>query len=258
MAIGAEMVIGIFKPVTRAAFEALELLHNKKYTTKFSPSSVPQRERKRRRRSISPETPKTPFVLSLLDDDKPINPHRGFVFGSDENSCDVLLTKDSSHGVSGVHFRLSLNWDSGALLIWDESSLGTRVQSTATNSKITFKKQSHPIVSGDKISAGLVIFTITTPDRAGNQLIFSQNMRKYYDQWIKEIPSIGAGSVTRSKSTYWDPGKISPFEILGSGTSGTVHKAVDCYGKFYAVKLLKSFRDRDENEMAIKRFYKEV
>ncbi|PGH06620.1 serine/threonine protein kinase [Blastomyces parvus] len=257
MAVDAEMVIGILKPVTWQAFKALELPHNKKYATEFSHSSDPKG--KRRRRSIYPETPKTQLVLSFLDDSKPINPHRGFVFGSDENTCDVLLTDDPSHGVSGVHFRLSLNWHSGALLVWDESRLGTRVESKRTNSDITLEKLSHPIISGDEISAGLVIFKLVTPDRGRNQEIFNQNMRKYYDQWLKEIPSIGARSVTlHRRSTYWDPGKISTFEILGSGTSGTVHKAVDCEGKFYAVKILKSFNDPIENERAKAGFYKEA
>ncbi|OAT12341.1 hypothetical protein BDBG_17660 [Blastomyces gilchristii SLH14081] len=130
-----------------------------------------------------------------------------YVFESNKNKCDVLLINKSTDRVSGIYFDLSLNCDSGALLIWDDSRLDTHLRSKNADFTIILNKHSHSIISSDTILADL--------------------------------------------------GKISTFEVLSSGTSGTVFNAVDCYGKFYTVKMLKSFKDPVDNETAKVRFDKE-
>ena len=51
--------------------------------------------------------------LALSFDPGPKDLSKGFVFGSDPQTCDVLLAKDKISGVSGNHFSINVDWDSG-------------------------------------------------------------------------------------------------------------------------------------------------
>ena len=55
--------------------------------------------------------------LALSLDPGPKDFSKGFVFGSDPQTCDVLLAKDKTSGVSGNHFSINVDWDSGNPII---------------------------------------------------------------------------------------------------------------------------------------------
>ena len=55
--------------------------------------------------------------LALSFDPGPKDLSKGFVFGSDPQTCDVLLAKDKTSGVSGSHFSINVDWRSGNPLI---------------------------------------------------------------------------------------------------------------------------------------------
>ena len=60
-------------------------------------------------RLISSDSP-TRVHLALGFNPGPRNLSKGFVFGSDPETCDVLLTKDKTSGVSGNHFSINVDW----------------------------------------------------------------------------------------------------------------------------------------------------
>ena len=55
--------------------------------------------------------------LALSFDPGPKDLSKGFVFGSDPQTCDVLLAKDKISGISGNHFSINVDWDSGNPII---------------------------------------------------------------------------------------------------------------------------------------------
>ena len=58
---------------------------------------------------------KAHFRLSLSLGPKDLS--KGFVFGSDPRTCDILLAKDKISGISGNHFSINVDWRSGNPLI---------------------------------------------------------------------------------------------------------------------------------------------
>lgn len=267
MAVDPGMVIGFLRPLSRSAHMALELPHNRNRVISITPALETQDLRKRQRRSVNSETTAPQLgqetlapqlVLSLLDEHKPTDPLRGFVFGNDKDRCDVLLD-GRSEGVSRVHFRLSLNWESGALLITDTSSLGTNLTSSIGRlPSVPLLQRKIPIFSGDTIQAGTAMFKLIIPDRGNNRWIFDQNRLNYYNKWKNQAPQIETLLISQKTLTYLDPGRISTFEVLGSGTYGTVHKAVDAVGNIYAVKFPKTLSDPAENSKVMERFERET
>ena len=59
----------------------------------------------------------TEAYLALSLDPGPKDLSKGFVFGSDPQTCDVLLAKDNTSGISGNHFSVHVDWDSGNPII---------------------------------------------------------------------------------------------------------------------------------------------
>ncbi|KAK2800134.1 hypothetical protein FQN50_008229 [Emmonsiellopsis sp. PD_5] len=239
--------IATLTPCTDSAFAVLKLEHNKRRVVGTGPTLQPQPGSRRKRQRTPAVTAATGehLILSLLDEHKPIDPLQGFVFGSDANRCDVLLTGNGSNdGISRVHFRIDYHGEPRALLITDESTRGTRIQSKAAGTSILLEKKTLPIVSGDQIQAGLALFTLSIPDRGNSKQIFHDNWMRYYEERQKALPYIGALSIQQPNAvTYLDVYKLSLLETLGSGSCGTVHKAIDGAGIYYAVKVLKPLTD---------------
>lgn len=71
------------------------------------------------------------LALSLGPGPKDVS--KGFVFGSDPETCDVLLAGDKHSGISGNHFSINVDWQTGNPLITsltpNEGSTGIRILS---------------------------------------------------------------------------------------------------------------------------------
>ena len=65
------------------------------------------------RRQLS--TGKVCLTLSFKPGPKDLS--KGFVFGSDPQTCDVLLARDKTSGISGNHFSINVDWHTGNPLI---------------------------------------------------------------------------------------------------------------------------------------------
>ncbi|KAK2763719.1 hypothetical protein FQN54_009335 [Arachnomyces sp. PD_36] len=262
MALGdPKTTVAIFTARSPAAFAALELTHNQsrvKAQTFPSKQRRPKRERKRRQRTpIVAAATESQLVLSLSE--KPIDPLLGFVFGSDEEKCDILLCDEpSKDGISRVHFRIDFNWESGALIIIDTSSHGTPLQSKVAGRHVLLQNRALPLFSGDTLQAGYVLFTVTIPDRGKYRQCFRKNWEEYYREYKEAIPRIGGLAIQQPEiKTYLDSAEICLVEEIGSGSCGTVHKAVDAAGNFYAVKTFNSRKSPSENDQQ-KYFRREI
>ena len=55
----------------------------------------------------------TKAYLALSFNPGPKDLAKGFVFGSDPQTCDVLLARDKTSGISGNHFSINVDWSSG-------------------------------------------------------------------------------------------------------------------------------------------------
>ncbi|KAH8726852.1 hypothetical protein GQ44DRAFT_141075 [Phaeosphaeriaceae sp. PMI808] len=67
------------------------------------------------------------FVLTTTR--KPFDPLFGWIFGSDDELCDLVLDEDSTQGVSGKHFRIDHHWESKSLILTNISRHGTKLSS---------------------------------------------------------------------------------------------------------------------------------
>ncbi|EGC42502.1 conserved hypothetical protein [Histoplasma capsulatum var. duboisii H88] len=126
-----KMAIAILKLSSLLAFSALELQHNRHRVVGVNPLLQPQQvnERKQQWTPVIPDATEPQLILTLLDNQKSINPLLGFAFGSNKDRYDILLTdRLSSNGISHVHFHIDFNWELEVLLIINKSTHGTHLQ----------------------------------------------------------------------------------------------------------------------------------
>lgn len=221
---------------SEAATDALLLPHNKRY---LAPSPLSPRTVQKRQSTPALETrPPARIMLSL---DRPPNNHSlGFVFGSDRETCDVLLHNESSGGgISRRHFRITINTDTGVLIVNDESTHGTVVTSRRFGERM-LRKASTPIFTHDDIQAGLVTLRLLIPSRESCQHDFEQNWKIYCSErdaaraQSLEQPAL----LYRAPQTSLETEKLTLMNQFYQRSGKTVSKAVDYRGNFYAVKQL--------------------
>jgi len=221
---------------SEAATDALLLPHNKRY---LAPSPPPRTVKQQRQITPALET-RPPARITLSLDRLPNNQSLGFVFGSDRETCDVLLHNEpSGGGISRKHFRITINTDTGVLIVNDESTHGTVVTSRRFG-ELMLRKASTPIFAHDDIQAGLVTFRLLIPSRESCQDDFERNWKSY----CSERNAARAKSLEQPAHQYQAPQtsleteKLTLMNQFYQRSGKTVSKAVDYRGNFYAVKQL--------------------
>ncbi len=150
------------------------------------------------------------------------------------------------NGVSQKHFRIDFNWEFGSLLLIDESSHGTIVDSEVTG-RHTLRENSVPIFNGDSIQAGLVRLRIKIPSHEAHLEAYNRNWQLYKKERQEAIPIscfTGLAVVKPTTATLLQTGRLSLLDQIRQGTAAEVHKAVDSEGNVFAVK--KFFKPRNE------------
>lgn len=124
----------------------------------------------------------TPYVvpppeiqLHLKFDPIPKNPQRGFVFGVKEAICDIVLLdnpipgRENSYGISGQHFCISFNWDSGYAIVNNISRAGTGILAPSVRNGLQQLEQGgkRALFPGEqtRIRVGALEFDIVFPVR---------------------------------------------------------------------------------------------
>src|SRR5271155_3620465 len=143
-----DIIIGI-SPLSQDAQEAFRHPHN-----------IPLRLLKNQAPSLQPpqQEPQdvghqAPEVTLALRFSRYSNDPKGFVFGSDDKDCDVLLPFQG--GISRTHFFIQFDWDSKVVQLTDTSSKGTRIKSNVYGEHMLHGTYL-PLNTGDTIQAGLV------------------------------------------------------------------------------------------------------
>lgn len=193
-------------------------------------------------RAPTPVVEEPPAIdLTLTLHDKPFDPLRGFVFGSDADSCDVLLSiRPSREGISRRHFQIDYDWRNGSLMLTDISSVFTIVHSTPFGRQF-LQKQSIPIHSGDIIQVALVRLEVFIPERNSHRAEYDQLWQMCRAERDAALPRIGNMVIHEPKSqTVVDSKRVGCLQRIGTGTSADVYRAVDCNGDIFAVKIFQA------------------
>ncbi|OAL22147.1 hypothetical protein AYO20_11247 [Fonsecaea nubica] len=222
------------------AYNALTLEHNKKFVP--APTIILDAEDSVEDSHRTPEpTPLREVCLTITLDDLPYDPCEGWIFGSDPESCFVVLNeRPSGGGISAKHFSLDYNWENGSLILNDLSSHGTVVISRVFGDH-TLRRNSLPINTGDIIQASLVRLEVCIPDRGLQKGAFERKWHTCRAEREQAIPRIGNLVIERpAPSTAFDTNKLGLSDPIGSGSFSEVRRAIDCRGNIFAVKIFKS------------------
>lgn len=148
--------------------------------------------------------PLSTFTCTLTQEPK--NLLKGFVFGTDENTCDVLLNRSRSSGISGNHFSIQIDWDSGSPVLSCLTGLGVRLKEEST------KQQMRTLSRDDAqiIPPGATLFvevidgfelTVSCPDRGDLQSTYNEMLRGYYGKYKHTVPDMSNVTLSRPDLT---------------------------------------------------------
>ena len=222
------------------SIKALNNSHNQGFIVSDKLSERPSLSRHQREETPSVE-PRT--VLAVLRTDHyPFDPLLGWVFGSDEETCDVLIgTRDQ--GVSRKHFRIDHNWRTMTLVLTNISTHGTHMidpetgdSHRITTSRAIFGTEQH------RITLGAVNLTLRIPSRnQAQQAGYSLSIQRLGQEVVQATPSIrGLNIQSTGAVTPAVVGRKRKFVlrgVIGNGAMATVYKAIDAEtGDLFAAK----------------------
>lgn len=176
------------------------------------------------------QTSTEPF-LRITTDHEPRDPTAGFVFGKDPDSCDVLLAGHKK--ISSRHFSIGPN-QQGHLVLKNRSQKNTLIASSVLG-KINLEAQTAIPEDGAEIEVQprrhelkikIRFPGYTNPDFRANWEAFL----KLYSHQVPALTHLELKTSTTSSSYHRG-------EKLGSGSSGTVYRAIHRFtGEHYAIK----------------------
>ena len=142
-------------------------------------------------------SPTTPTVyLHLYLTLEPRNLLKGFVFGTDKNTCDVLLGRSRSSGISGNHFSIDIDWDSGDPVITSLTGRGIRLKEESTKQQMrTLSRDDAQIIPPGSTLIVEVIhgfeLTVSCPDRGKFQSTYDEKLNEYRERYKDAVPDMG-------------------------------------------------------------------
>ena len=143
---------------------------------------------------ISPDTP-TKVHLALSFNPGPKNLSKGFVFGSDPETCDVLLAKGKTSGISGNHF--SINIDShtlNPLITCLTSNDGAGIHILSDNVwLLKLQAESEVVEYGTTVTIRIfesMDFVVHSPRRDRREPAYSHNVEEYFRRCEDAVPEM--------------------------------------------------------------------
>ena len=109
---------------------------------------------------------------------------RGFIFGRNPNSADIVFGQDSGKRISNQHFRIYINTN-GILMVEDLSTNGTIVDDQLLKSKDRRFNKSRMINSGSVLciqstnDAEMIKFIVRVPSRGSHKVRFDQKLKEF-------------------------------------------------------------------------------
>lgn len=127
-----------------------------------------------------------PVHLALNFNQIPKDVSKGFVFGSDPETCDVLLSMNNYTGVCGNHFSISVDWATGNPLITcltsDDGSAGMRIKSGSLW-ELYLRKGWKVLDPGSTTTIKIfdsMQLLVYSPGRESRELAYNDNLRSYF------------------------------------------------------------------------------
>ena len=176
--------------------------------------------------------------ILLTLDKNPKNPEKGWQFGTDPQSCDVLLGHRGTPRISGRHFRISIREDLRVFL-YDESNYGTTVGFEGQNEDfmrrrdqwiLSFEPGSPEYWDKVIVTVGRIDgfqFRIEFPNQRACRPEYLKKLRAFAEECKTELPFGALGLMSKTPS---QPGTFCPRphyikrKLIGRGVFGEVHE----------------------------------
>lgn len=178
-------------------------------------------------------------ILRFTTEHIPRSPAAGFVFGTDQKTCDVLLHVDRSSGISGKQFAITFT-DTGVVILRNLSRRGATIKENGGYTKLETQRYIDDSSTVSLNIADLVI-NIEKPWVASD---FGPEYDRFLTKVCSAAPDISQmrlqSSSTSTLRAGWAPWYILGQEI-GRGATGVVHKATSIHdGQVFAIKTFNS------------------
>ena len=134
------------------------------------------------------------FKIALYLNQLPKDITKGFVFGSDPRSCDVLLANTKGTGVSANQFSIHVDCVSRDPMITCLSSNDIRVRPFGERAGQVLSKQNWQRLGSD--TAWIVNIRdnlsamLSSPDRMNLQAAFERNLQRYFLEYKNAVPEL--------------------------------------------------------------------
>lgn len=157
--------------------------------------------------------------LALSFDPGPKDVSKGFVFGSDPETCDVLLANNEHSGVRVNHFSISVDWETGNPLITclasNEGGTGIRILTGSLwvlylcNAwKVVDPELPITIQISDQMN-----FVVHNPGRKNREPAYSQKLQSYFEKCQETVPEM-------AHLRLYDPESTPLLVSRGRGLTG--------------------------------------
>ena len=143
---------------------------------------------------IDNDTRARPF-LALSFHPGPKDLSRGFIFGSNPGTCDVLLAKDNRDGMSGNHFSINVDWPTGNPLVTcltPNQGTGIRVLLDGVWT-LYLRGESKMVKPGTSTALKIsedVKLVVHSPVRASREPAYSINLQRYFKKCQDFVPEM--------------------------------------------------------------------
>ncbi|KAG4278829.1 mutagen sensitive-59 [Fusarium proliferatum] len=180
------------------------------------------------------------LVLRFTTAHRPKNPSVGFIFGSDDRKCDILLSTTRRTGISGKQFAITFHTTTGAVIIRNLSKQRTKIKEQGDRpTKLSTQK----VLFGTNVTSIYLPFAelnISKPWQDGEH---SALYKAYLAGLASVEPDIRALRLQSSAATGSSVTSVSTAYTrtttrLGQGSSGIVYQGVHRQtGDLVAIKI---------------------
>lgn len=131
---------------------------------------------------------------------------KGFIFGTDDNTCDVLLQRSRAGGISGNQFSIQIDWDSGNPMLSCLSDTGIRLKDECTGQYVRTlsRDEDETVLPGTTLLVEVIHrfeLTISCPERGRLQPMYDENLQDYYRRYSDAVPDVSTMSLNRPDMT---------------------------------------------------------
>ena len=136
------------------------------------------------------------IYLALGLNESPRDISKGFIFGSDPETCDILLAENIYSGISGNHFSIGVDWHTGNPLITcltpNDGSPGIRIKS-GSNFSLFLQDEWKVLDPGETaiimISDSMKML-VHSPGVDARESVYRSNLGDYFHEYQAAVPEM--------------------------------------------------------------------